>query len=233
MGADPSREQRPRRAPTAISGYLVAHTARDTAAALATLAADAAVTDEGKTYRGHAEYRSGGSRAPRASTRTRPNFSGAADRRGPLDRHAAARRRLPGRSCRPAFPVRPRRSRPHRAAGDRGSSLRVPGRCTFIEGEPSRGLSYDGEPGRSIESHRGLVRGRGHDGNRTRAPAGQGRTRAQHGIAPVAVPAMVRMGADRFEQPAPAFAGEPSGRGGRGFPGGRTDECFAGQPGRR
>ncbi|CAM5695997.1 hypothetical protein SMICM304S_07395 [Streptomyces microflavus] len=55
MGADPSRSNDPAELPTAISGYLVAHTARDTAAALATLAADAAVTDEGKTYRGHAE----------------------------------------------------------------------------------------------------------------------------------------------------------------------------------
>ncbi|MEE1731704.1 MULTISPECIES: nuclear transport factor 2 family protein [Streptomyces] len=55
MGADPSRSNEPAELPTAISGYLVAHTARDTAAALATLAADAAVTDEGRTYRGHAE----------------------------------------------------------------------------------------------------------------------------------------------------------------------------------
>ncbi|MEW2067468.1 nuclear transport factor 2 family protein [Streptomyces sp. NPDC007346] len=41
--------------PTVISRYLAAHTARDATAALATLAADAAVTDEGRTHRGHAE----------------------------------------------------------------------------------------------------------------------------------------------------------------------------------
>ncbi|NEE54848.1 nuclear transport factor 2 family protein, partial [Streptomyces sp. SID8455] len=33
MGADPSRSNEPAELPTAISGYLVAHTARDTAAA--------------------------------------------------------------------------------------------------------------------------------------------------------------------------------------------------------
>ncbi|MFJ4821657.1 nuclear transport factor 2 family protein [Streptomyces bacillaris] len=55
MGADPSRSIDPAELPTTISRYLTAHTARDTAAALATLAPDATVTDEGRTHRGHAE----------------------------------------------------------------------------------------------------------------------------------------------------------------------------------
>ncbi|MGW1201676.1 nuclear transport factor 2 family protein [Streptomyces cyaneofuscatus] len=55
MGTDPSRSIDLADLPAVISRYLKAHTARDTAAALATLAPDAAVTDEGRTYRGHAE----------------------------------------------------------------------------------------------------------------------------------------------------------------------------------
>lgn len=43
--------------PTTITTYLDAHQRRDVAAAIATLAPDAAVTDEGQTYRGHDEIR--------------------------------------------------------------------------------------------------------------------------------------------------------------------------------
>lgn len=43
--------------PEAIAGYLIAHQARDLDAAMARYTADAAVTDEGRTYRGAAEIR--------------------------------------------------------------------------------------------------------------------------------------------------------------------------------
>jgi hypothetical protein len=90
--------------------------------------------------------------------------------------------------------------------------------ATASRANPIAILAHDGEPGRSIERHRGVVCGRCRDGDRARAPMGESRARAQHGIAPIAVPAMVRMGADRLEQPASAHAREPSGRGGCGLP---------------
>jgi hypothetical protein len=43
--------------PAAITTYLTAHQAGDTAAAVATFAVDADVTDEGRTYRGRDEIR--------------------------------------------------------------------------------------------------------------------------------------------------------------------------------
>ncbi|WP_229074454.1 nuclear transport factor 2 family protein [Actinoplanes sp. DH11] len=43
--------------PAVITTYLPAHEARDIAAALAAFTADAVVTDEGRTYRGHDEIR--------------------------------------------------------------------------------------------------------------------------------------------------------------------------------
>jgi ketosteroid isomerase-like protein len=43
--------------PEAIATYLIAHQARDLDTAMARYAADAAVTDEGRTYRGAAEIR--------------------------------------------------------------------------------------------------------------------------------------------------------------------------------
>lgn len=43
--------------PTAITSYLTAHTTRDLDAAMGWYAADAEVTDEGKTYHGHDEIR--------------------------------------------------------------------------------------------------------------------------------------------------------------------------------
>lgn len=43
--------------PNAITSYLTAHTARDADAAMRWYAADAEVTDEGKTYHGHDEIR--------------------------------------------------------------------------------------------------------------------------------------------------------------------------------
>ncbi|WP_202461399.1 nuclear transport factor 2 family protein [Streptomyces sp. SID8374] len=55
MSADPSQHIDPADLPTTITRYLAAHTARDTTAALTSLAPDAAVTDEGKTHHGHAE----------------------------------------------------------------------------------------------------------------------------------------------------------------------------------
>lgn len=44
--------------PTAITTYLTAHQAQDTATAITAFAADAVVTDEGRTYRGQQEIRS-------------------------------------------------------------------------------------------------------------------------------------------------------------------------------
>jgi hypothetical protein len=44
--------------PEAITRYLTSHTTRDLDAAMRWYAADAVVTDEGKTYRGHDEIRS-------------------------------------------------------------------------------------------------------------------------------------------------------------------------------
>ncbi|MEU5910515.1 nuclear transport factor 2 family protein [Micromonospora sp. NPDC047527] len=43
--------------PAPIRAYLPAHQARDTEAAISVFAADAAVTDEGRTYRGRDEIR--------------------------------------------------------------------------------------------------------------------------------------------------------------------------------
>lgn len=43
--------------PAAITTYLDAHVRRDVAVAITTLTPDAAVTDEGRTYRGHDEIR--------------------------------------------------------------------------------------------------------------------------------------------------------------------------------
>jgi hypothetical protein len=43
--------------PAAITTYLTAHRARDTATALREFTVDAAVTDEGRTHRGHDEIR--------------------------------------------------------------------------------------------------------------------------------------------------------------------------------
>jgi ketosteroid isomerase-like protein len=43
--------------PATVRAYLTAHTARDTATALAAYAPDAEVTDEGRTYRGTKEIR--------------------------------------------------------------------------------------------------------------------------------------------------------------------------------
>jgi hypothetical protein len=43
--------------PNAITSYLTAHTARDIDTAMRWYAADAEVTDEGKTYHGHDEIR--------------------------------------------------------------------------------------------------------------------------------------------------------------------------------
>jgi hypothetical protein len=43
--------------PTTITTYLDAHLRRDVVVAIATLTPDAAVTDEGQTYRGHDEIR--------------------------------------------------------------------------------------------------------------------------------------------------------------------------------
>jgi hypothetical protein len=43
--------------PTTITTYLDAHVRRDVEVAITTLAPDAAVTDEGQTYRGHDEIR--------------------------------------------------------------------------------------------------------------------------------------------------------------------------------
>ena len=61
-------------------------------------------------------------------------------------------------------------------------------------------LAHDGEPSRSIGRHCGVVCGRCQDGDRACTAMGESRARAQHGIAPVAVPPMSGRGADRLRE---------------------------------
>ena len=56
--------------PDSITGYLAAHQARDLDAAMRRYAADAAVTDEGRTYIGHNEIRAWLARAASEYTYT-------------------------------------------------------------------------------------------------------------------------------------------------------------------
>jgi hypothetical protein len=113
-----------------------------------------------------------------------------------------------------------------RSASTRGTQVDVEGRrrpqrsSRSSSANPIATLAHDGEPGRSMERHRGVVCGRRRDGDRARTPMGESRAPAHHGIASMAVPPMVRMGANRLEQAAPTHTCEPPGRGGRGLPAG-------------